>query len=155
MADNTLQGKMISENNDVSEITISLPLSVFTEDEQLAVLAVYVKEKTDHNGDVLPTAINTDDEKINFTYNVADSGLADIHDTVDLFTDVTMKLTEKARQEAQKNADIKKNDASYSAPYSPRELLKIRSQILSIRTAGKYNMFDIPGVQREAHELHF
>lgn len=32
---------------------------------------------------------------------------------------------------------------------------KIVEQILKIRESGKYNMFDIKGVQREAYELGF
>ncbi len=36
-----------------------------------------------------------------------------------------------------------------------KSLLKIRNQILAIRSAGKYNMFDTPAVQREAYEAGF
>ena len=58
-------------------------------------------------------AINTDDEKINFIYNVADSVdsvSADIHDATELFTDVTMKLVGRAKKEAEMKAKEKAED---------------------------------------------
>lgn len=140
------------KRNGIEEITISIPLTQLTETEQITLLAVYVREKSSPtNHSVLPTVVNTDDEKVNFTYNVADSVSADIHDAVELFTDVTMKLVGRAKKEAKKQQIPNHQPASLPT----LTLLKIRSQILTIRAAGKYNMYDAPAVQREAHELGF
>lgn len=142
------------KRNEIDEITISIPADNLTETEQMTLLTVYVREKSSQtNHSVLPTAINTDDEKVNFTYNIADSVSADIHDAVELFTGVTMKLCEKAKREA-------KVEPKQAPDYQPASLptltlLKIHSQILTIHTTGKYNMFDTSAVQREAYELGF
>lgn len=98
---------------------------------------------------MLPTAITTDDEKINFTYTVADG--TDIHESVEVFTDVTMELVEGARKETKKQ----QKPNHQSVPLPNVQLLKIHSQILTIRNDGKYNMLDTLAVQREAHELGF
>lgn len=152
----TTQDKISTDvTNTISEISISIPLTQLTETEQMTLLAVYVREKSSPmNHSVLPTAINTDEEKINFTYNTADLVYADIHDAVELFTDVTMKLVEKAKKEAEEK-HFKQVSDHQPASLPTLTLLKIRRQILTICTAGKYNMYDSPAVQREAHELGF
>lgn len=131
--------------NEIEVITISPPLSSLTEDEQISLLAVYVREMV-NSSDVLLTAINTDKEKINFTYSVDVTG--DIHDQVEQFTDVTMGLVEKVQQETKSQQKLIHQPTRLSIP----QRLKNREQILTIRNAGKYNVFYVPTVRHEAYE---
>ena len=135
-------------NRKIDEITISIPADKLTEDEQITLLAVYVRERENNSGE-LPTSITTDEEKINFTFNL--SPTADITTATERFTSITMDLCEKARRDAKRNK--KPNQQPKQLPI--RLLLKIREQILSTRAGAKYNMFDIPAVASEADQLGY
>lgn len=56
----------------IDEITIFLPLSILTDEEQISLIAVYVCKKETNDG-VLPTSLTTDEEKINFTFSVEEA----------------------------------------------------------------------------------